>query len=268
MRVHEKVALVTGATSGIGRAIAILLAKEGAKVGLVGRSRSRGQEVELLIREAGGQATFIQADVSRELELQRAFAVTAERWGGLDILVNNAGIVGPIKEIVDIEEQEWDTLMAVNLKGILLGMKQGIPLLIRRGKGSVINISSEYGNVGVPLYGAYCASKAAVISLTKTAAVEYAPYGVRVNCICPGATLTSMQEYEAAVRLGEDKAHEFFEEFAGKIPLGRMATPEEVAQTALFLSCEESSYVTGSILSVDGGGSIWNFVKPSAARAP
>ncbi len=253
MRLKDKVALVTGATSGIGRATAILFAQEGANVVLVGRNRSRGEEVAKTIEGSYGKPIFVRADVSKEGDVKQAIKTTLEKHGRLDVLFNNAGVIGPIKNVVDIEENEWDELMNINVKGIFFGLKHAIPTMVKQGGGSIINTASECAFIGSPKYSAYCASKAAVLLLTRAIALEYAPHGIRANCVCPAATYTNMLEYEASVWMGKEKANDFCESISRTIPLGRIAKPEEIAKVALFLASDDSSYVTGAAISVDGG---------------
>jgi len=252
MRLENKVALITGATSGIGRVTSVLFAKEGAKVVLVGRDETKGKEVIKNIKSLGGEAMFVKADVSKESDVQQMIRIALKEYGKLDVLFNNAGIVGPIKNVVDIREDEWNELMNINVKGVFFGLKHAIPVMIKQRKGSIINTASECGIVGFPKYSAYCASKAAVILLTKAAALEYAHYGIRINCICPGATLTRMLEYEA-LTFNYKEPEKFYKMVSENIPLGRIAKPEEIANVVLFLASDESSYITGATISVDGG---------------
>lgn len=253
MRLKDKVAIVTGATSGIGRATAALFAKEGAKVVLVGRNRSRGEEILRGIRNTGGEGVFVTGDVSKENDVIRAVETAQENYGRLDVLFNNAGVIGPIRNLAEVTEKEWGELMDTNVKGVFFGLKRAIPVMIKQGGGSIINTGSECSVVAIPKYSAYCASKGAVLMLTRVAALECAPHGIRVNCICPGATYTAMMELEGLTILGKEKMDQFYKDAARNIPLGRIAQPEEIAKVVLFLASDDSSYMTGAAIPVDAG---------------
>lgn len=246
-RLDKKAALITGAASGIGRAIAELFAAEGAKVAVVDLNQN-GMDVVSKIKEMGEQATFIQADVSKSGDVRRMVNACIKDYGHIDILVNNAGVEQPIVATADIPEDVWDHVINVHLKGVFLGMKYAIPQMVHRG-GVIISTASTAGMVGFPYHGAYGAAKAGIIGLTKTVALEYADRNIRVNCICPGLVQTPMIE---RVR----KMPEWAANKPARSPyaINRRGRPEEIAQAALFLASDESSsFITGTALIVDGG---------------
>jgi len=246
-----KRALVTGAASGIGRAIAILFAQEGAAVAVADLDSGRGQAVANEIIKRGGKALFVACDVAKATDCERAVHKAVEAFGGLDVVVNNAGITVR-RSVVDLEEADWDRVMAVNAKSVYLVSKAAIPIMQRAGKGgSIVNVSSGWGLVGGANAAVYCASKGAVVLLTRAMALDFAADNIRVNCLAPGDTDTSMLRKEAA-QLGEPEAR--FMADAASRPLGRVGAPEEIAQAALFLASDASSFVTGATLVVDGGG--------------
>ncbi len=243
-----KRALITGAASGIGRATAILFGEEGAALVLADVDRSGGQEVVAEIQAPGGKAVFVECDVTRADDCSRAAGLAADRMGGMDILVNAAGIVVR-KTVIELEEADWDRVLDVNAKSVYLMSRYCIPRMAEGG--SIINLGSGWGIVGGPKAVAYCASKGAVVLMTKAMAIDHGGQGIRVNCLCPGDTDTSMLRQEA-VQLGMPEA-EFLRQAALR-PLGRIGTPREIAQAAVFLASDASSYMTGATLLVDGGG--------------
>jgi NAD(P)-dependent dehydrogenase (short-subunit alcohol dehydrogenase family) len=249
-RLTNKVALITGGTSGIGEATAILFAKEGASVAITGRNHKRGEEVRDKIMRAGGKSIFIPTDVRRSDDCRRAVEQTLAAFGQLDILFNNAGVFYP-HTIVDCSEQEWDEQLDVNLKGTFLMSKFALPEMIRRGSGVIINNSSGWGIVGGDSAVAYCASKGGVVLLTKAMAIDHGRQGIRVNCICPGDVETPMLPEDARMR-----GLNWQDYLAGcaNRPLGRIGTSDEIAKAALFLASDDSSFMTGAALVVDGGG--------------
>ncbi len=246
---HGKVALVTGGASGIGRATALLFAQEGAAV-VVMDIRDEGRETANSIVRSGGRAAFVRGDVTRAADCEAVVQAAVSAFGRIDILFNNAGIVRRAS-VVDTSEEEWDQVMAVNVKSIFLLSKAAIPFMARGGGGAIVNTASGWGLVGGRNAASYCASKGAVVNLTRAMALDHVGQRIRVNCVCPGDTDTPMLREEAR-QLGEDVTR--FLAGSAKRPLGRMGRPEEIAQAVLFLASAASSYVTGAVLVVDGGG--------------
>jgi NAD(P)-dependent dehydrogenase (short-subunit alcohol dehydrogenase family) len=249
-RLTGKRALVTGGASGIGRATALLFAREGAAVAVVDIDEVKGQEVVQGIVAGGGEAVFVRCDVTCAADCQRAVDRTVSQFGGLDILFNNAGIIRRAT-VIDTKEEEWDRVMAVNVKSIFLLGKYAVPVMAAAGGGVIINTGSGWGLVGGRNAVSYCASKGAVVNMTRAMALDHGDQNVRVNCICPGDTDTAMLRNEAR-QLGESE-EDFLAEAADR-PLRRIGRPEDIAQAALYLASDASSFVTGSILVVDGGG--------------
>jgi NAD(P)-dependent dehydrogenase (short-subunit alcohol dehydrogenase family) len=250
MRLEDKVALVTGGTSGIGEATAILFAKEGAKVAVTGRNEERGRAVAERIMGNGGKAIFIRTDVRRAEECRRAVDETIRVFDCLDVLFNNAGVFYP-HTTVDCTEEEWDLQMDVNLKGTFLMSKAALPHMIEKRRGVIIHNSSGWGLAGGDAAVAYCASKGGVVLLTKAMAIDHGRQGIRVNCICPGDVDTPMLPEDA--RLRALKWEDYLAGCADR-PLGRIGTVDEIAKAALFLASDDSSFMTGAALVVDGGG--------------
>ncbi len=241
----DKVALITGAGSGIGRAIATLFAKEGAKVVVVDLNEEKGGETVKLIERNGGNATFVKADVSRSSDAKNAASAAIGKYGKLDILCNNAGIPS-FGSVVETKEEDWDRVIDINLKSVYLFSKHAVPKILENEEGGVIiNIASVLGLVGSKGEAAYCASKGGIISLTRAMALDFAPQ-IRVNCICPGSVLTPM--HERVMRSRGLKPGE-----ASNVPLKKVVKPEEVAYAALYLASDKASCVTGSCLVIDGG---------------
>ena len=248
---NRKVALITGGASGIGRATALLFAREGAAVAIVDLNEADGQAVVQKVIDEGGQAIFVRADVTKAADCQLAVRQTVEQLGKLDILFNNAGIIRRAS-VVETSEEEWDQVMATNVKSVFLLSKYAIPIMAEAGGGVIINTASNWGLVGGQNAASYCASKGAVVLLTKAMAVDHAAQNIRVNCICPGDTDTPMLRSEAR-QLGKPW-EQFLSESARAHLLQRVARPEEIAQAALYLASDASSFVTGTALVVDGGG--------------
>jgi NAD(P)-dependent dehydrogenase (short-subunit alcohol dehydrogenase family) len=245
-----KTALITGGASGIGRATAVLFAREGAAVAIADKNEAAGASVVKEIAAFGGKVLFVPADVSRGSDCQRVVERTVQELGGVHILFNNAGIIRRAS-IVELSEKDWDRVMAVNVKSIFLMSQLVIPLMVQAGGGSVVNMASGWGLTGGPKAAVYCASKGAVVLLTKAMAVDHGPQKIRVNCLCPGDTNTEMLHNEAQ-QLGEP-SDRFLAE-AARRPLGRIGKPEEIARAALYLASDAASFVTGTALVVDGGG--------------
>ncbi len=254
MRLRDKVSLIVGGTSGIGLATARIFSREGSKVVIVGRNPEKGEAAANQINKGDGSAIFVRADASRAEDAERIARLTIKEYGKLDVLFNNAGIV-LIRKIVEMTEDEWDRMMAVNLKSVFLVSKFAIPLMEEQGGGSIINTSSIFGISGAQNYAAYCAAKAAVVLLTKTMALECVQKNIRVNCISPGSVRTDMLEWEMDFysRQKGKPAEVILEEHARKTPMHRLAMPEEIASLVLYLASDESSFVTGSDFVIDGG---------------
>jgi NAD(P)-dependent dehydrogenase (short-subunit alcohol dehydrogenase family) len=250
MKMDGKVALITGGTSGIGRATAALFAKEGAAVALTGRNQERGEEVALGINQAGGNALFIRADVRVADDCRRAVELTLERFGRIDVLFNNAGVFHP-KTVPECTEEEWDETIDSSLKGAFLMSKYALPSMIERGSGSIIHNSSGWGILGGDRAAAYCAAKGGLVVMAKAMAIDHGPDGIRVNCVCPGDVDTPMLTDDARKR---GMAWEDYQAGAADRPLGRVGTPEEIARAVLFLASDDASFITGEALVVDGGG--------------
>jgi NAD(P)-dependent dehydrogenase (short-subunit alcohol dehydrogenase family) len=247
MILQDKVALVTGGTSGIGRATAIAYAQQQAKVVVVGRRIDEGEETVRSIEEAGGEAIFVQADVTKEADVEAMVDKAVSVFGRLDIAFNNAGTVGENPSLIEQPEAEYDRIMNVNVKGVWLSMKYEIAQMLKQGSGAIVNTSSEAGVVAVPTQPLYTASKHAVVGLTKAAALQYAKAGIRINVVAPAAIETDM--FEAATG-GQDEAKAYI---TGLHPIGRVGQPVEVANAVLFLSSDMASFITGETLMVDGG---------------
>jgi NAD(P)-dependent dehydrogenase (short-subunit alcohol dehydrogenase family) len=262
MRLKDKVALITGGTSGIGEATALLFAKEGAQVAITGRNAERGagvaRRIDSLRRESHSgqklpearQPLFVRADVSVASDCQRAVDETVRSFGRLDILFNNAGVFYP-QTALECSEKEWDEQIDANLKGVFLMSKFALPILIAQKKGVIINNASGWGIVGGDHAVAYCASKGGVVLMTKAMAIDHGAQGIRVNCICPGDVETPMLPADAKMR--GLKWEDYIAGCANR-PLGRVGTAEEIAKAVLFLASDDSSFMTGAALVVDGGG--------------
>ena len=241
----NKVALVTGGASGIGRATALAFAKKGAKVAVV--DWKENDEMVDLIKELGSEAIFIKCDVSKTDYVKAMVARTIAAFGRLDYAFNNAGIEGTSAPTQDCSEENWDKTIGVNLKGLWLCMKYEIPEILKQGKGAIVNCASVAGLVGFAGLPAYVASKHGIVGLTKTTALECATQGIRVNVVCPGVIQTPMID-----RL-TGKTKEGIERFKGFEPIGRFGLPEEIANAVVWMCSDEASFVTGHVMAVDGG---------------
>jgi NAD(P)-dependent dehydrogenase (short-subunit alcohol dehydrogenase family) len=251
MRLERRAALITGGTSGIGEATSVLFGAEGATVAVVGRSAERGERVAERIRADGGEAVFIQADVRKAEDCRNAVERTVEAFGRLDVLFNNAGTY-QANDAVACTEEEWDDQVDTSLKGAFLMSKYALPHMIARGSGSIVNCASGWGLVGGANAVAYCAAKGGMVVMTKAMAIDHGKHGIRVNAVCPGDTDTPMEHEDARAQgLAWD---EYVDMVVGGQAIERMASPEEIARAVLFLASDESSYITGAALPVDGGG--------------
>ncbi len=274
-RLDGKIAIVTGSGAGIGRASSILFATEGASVAVLTRTPAHGQDTVKMLTEKGGTGVFVKCDVSKASEIKRAVGQVLRKYGRVDILFNNVGTEGPLGELKDLDEEEFDSAVNVNLKSAFLLSNAVIPSMIKSRGGVILNCSSTFGFLAAPNFGAYCMCKAGLLSLTRNYAVELAKYRIRVNAICPAGTTTDMHPrylggkgtkrerkrldeliFEST-KFGElilgtrlEKAH------LARHPIGRFASPYDIAKAATFLVSDDSSYMTGSAMLVDGGYTI------------
>ena len=247
MRLKDKVAIITGGGSGMGRATSVLFAREGAKVAVVDINAAGAEDTVRRITSAGGQAIAIRADVSNSEDASSMVSGAVAKFGGLDIIFNNAGIEGEGRFTAEVIEEQFDRVIAINLRGVWLGMKYALPELIKRGGGSIISTASIAGIIALRGSVAYSAAKAGVIGMTRVVAAEYGRYNIRANCICPGFIHTEMADRIAGGR-------PYTEEQTHRLSLfHRFGEPEEIAQAALFLASDESKFVTAQPLVVDGG---------------
>lgn len=244
---QHKVTIVTGGASGIGRAAVELFAEEGAAVVCADVQDEAGRALADALSAAGKSCLYVHADVSRDEDIQAMVQLAVSHFGRLDVLFNNAGIEGDQALTADASIENFDRVLAINLRGVFLGMKHGIKAMLQHGGGAIVNNASVAGLVGFPAISAYCAAKGGVVQLTKTAALEYATQGIRVNCVCPGVIETPMVE-RFTHGIAEATAA-----MAAMEPVGRMGTAREVAQLALFLASDRASFMTGCAVPVDGG---------------
>ncbi len=247
MRLENKVALITGAGSGMGRAASLLFAREGAKISAVDVNEASAAETAQMITAAGGSAISLRADVSDSESARSMVDETVHTLRGIDVLYNNAGIEGESGFTAQLSEEAFDRVIAINLRGVWLGMKYALPKMVERGGGAIINTASVAGLVGIKGAAAYCAAKAGVIALTRVAAIEYGRYNIRVNCICPGVIQTAMVERIS----GPDGLRPNFIQRASVF--GRVGSADEIAHTALFLASDEAPFATGAPFIIDGG---------------
>lgn len=251
-RLPGRVAVVTGAAGGIGAAIALAMAADGARV--VVADVQGGGDTVAAVERAGGEACYLPCDVADAEQVAAMVAAAVERYGALDVLVNDAGISGGSSLAHELEIAVWTRVLAVNLTGTFLCARAALPHLLSSGRGRIVNVASTYGLVGAPLAPAYCAAKGGVVNLTRQLAVDYSPQGVRVNAICPGYIDTDMGGYRASLGTdGAAAANARREAAAARQPIGRQAHADEVARVAVFLASDESSFMTGSVVTVDGG---------------
>jgi NAD(P)-dependent dehydrogenase (short-subunit alcohol dehydrogenase family) len=243
MKLKDKVAFITGFGSGLGQAIAVMFAKEGAAVAGTSTTEAKGRDTVAMVEKVGGQALFRAGDVGNSSHMQALIRETVARFGGLDILVNSAG-VRTNGSITDITEEDWDRTLDANLKGAFVLSRLAIPEMKKRGGGVILHIAARSGMLGQAGRAAYCASKGGMVRLTEAMAMDHAPDRIRVNCICPGPTRTPRVDTSTAEKLARYKT---------RVPLGRIGEPEDVAYAAVYLASDEASFVTAAILPVDGG---------------
>lgn len=244
---QNKVALVTGASSGIGRATALAFAREGAKVVVADLNVVGGQETVQLVKAAGGEAVFVETDVAQAASVEAMVQTALDTYGRLDCAHNNAGVEGVLSRTAEQTEQDWEPVIRINLKGVWLCMKYEIPHMVQQGSGAIVNTASGAGLIGVKRMAAYVASKHGVIGLTKTAALEYAKSGIRVNAVCPGVIQTAM------VKRVSGRRPDVLEKMIAAEPIGRSGQPEEIAESVVWLCSDAASFVTGHAMAVDGG---------------
>jgi NAD(P)-dependent dehydrogenase (short-subunit alcohol dehydrogenase family) len=243
----QKVAIITGGSSGIGRATAVALAKQGVKIATAARRTEEGEETVRLVKEAGSDGVFVKTDVAKEDDVRSLVDNTVKTYGRLDYAFNNAGIEETMTALVDQTSEIFDQIINVNVKGVWLCMKYEIPEMIRTGGGAIVNTSSGAGVIGIPQQSIYSASKHAVLGMTKSAALEYAKSGIRINAIA-----SSLVETEMVERVSENNK-QLIETFKPMIPIGRIGDPEEIANAVVWLLSDKASYVLGHTLLVDGG---------------
>lgn len=242
-QMNEKIVIVTGGSSGIGRATAVAFAKAGAKVVVAARRVNEGEETVKQIADGGGDAIFIQTDVTQETEVKTLVDRTLEHYGRLDCAFNNAG-AGKGVRLVDLTEAEWEQEIAVNLKSVWLCLKYQIPAMLKSGKGAIVNMASQGAILGVPNYAAYGAAKGGVVALTRAAAAEYAAEGIRVNAVSPGAIETELWANAPAGMM---------EQVAAGIPMQRVGQPQDIAAAVIWLCSDAAGFVTGQNMAIDGG---------------
>ncbi len=249
MRLEQRIAVITGAGSGIGREMALLFAREGASILAADLNGTAAEATAGMVKEAGGTCAALAVDASKPADVERMIAQAIETYGRVDILCNNAGI-GSTTDVVDCEPDEWDRVMTVNVKSVYLGCKYAVPHMIEQGGGVIVNTASVAGMVGIVKRASYSASKGAVIALTRQVAIEYVEQGIRVNCICPGTVdspwvgrLLDETADPAAARAG----------LVARQPMGRLGDPKEIAKAALYLASDDAAFITGTGLVIDGG---------------
>jgi NAD(P)-dependent dehydrogenase (short-subunit alcohol dehydrogenase family) len=250
MPLNGKVALVTGGNEGIGKGIALSLASKGAKIGIIGRNEQLGRKAVSAIQRQMGKAVFLKCDVSKSKDVEDAVSGVVDKFGRLDILINNAGISPQSGSIAQVEEETWNRIIDVNLKGSFLFSKHAIPEIRHHRGGSITNIASVEGIFGAPNAVPYCASKGGMIALTKAMALDCAPMGIRVNCICPGAVRSTLAE-QWWDKMGGVKR--IMDLYSKTYPIGRIGEPKDIGELAAFLASDDASWITGSVIVIDGG---------------
>ena len=244
-RLEDKVAIITGGATGMGRAASLLFAREGAKVAVADRNAPESRKTVALVNEMGGDAFFVETDVSKAAQVSNMVEQTVQRFGKLDVLVNNAGVLIRTPPLAEVSELVWDLTLNTNLRGVFLCTKYAVPHMIGRG-GAIVNVSSGAGMNPTPHAVPYGVSKAGVIQITMTTSTQYAPQGVRCNVIVPGSVDTPQAR-------GSTGSAEEFERISSRNALGRVGTPQDIANLMLFLASDESSYITGAAFKIDGG---------------
>lgn len=251
MLLEGKVAIVTGANRGFGKCTALRFAREGAKVVCANRNEAEGKAVVQQIIDAGGEAIFVQTDVSKEEDVKRYVKAAIDTYGRIDVLFNNAGVEGEVNPTAEYSVEAFDSVMAINARGIFLGMKFVLAEMMKQGSGSIINSSSIGGLVGHLNFIGYCASKHAVVGMTKVAGIEYGKHGIRINCICPGPHDTDMVQ-NAAKKAYPDNPQQYYDVITGLVPAGRIGDPEGVAALVTFLASDQAPFINGAAIPVDG----------------
>lgn len=253
MLLKDKVAIITGAASGIGKATSLVFGQEGAKVLCADVNAEGADSTAAQINDTGGEATSLKVDVTEEAQVQAMIADAVSRWGRLDAIYNNAGI-GTGNPVTQISVEEWDRMHAINLRGVFLGTKHAIPEMMKTGGGAIVNTASDAGLMGAAMLSSYCATKGGVVMFTKATAVEWARMGIRINCVCPGVIRTPILDPMLQMAEAAGVTPEQAWERVGKShPIGRVGEPSEVGQTVAFLCSDRASFITGVALPVDGG---------------
>jgi NAD(P)-dependent dehydrogenase (short-subunit alcohol dehydrogenase family) len=253
MLLKDKVAIITGAASGIGKASSLVFGNEGAKVLCADINEEGAEATAAQINDTGGEAAALRVDVTEEEQVQAMVVNAAERWGRLDAIYNNAGI-GTGFPVTQMPVEEWDRMHAINLRGVFLGTKHAIPEMMKTGGGAIVNTASDAGLMGTAMLSSYCATKGGVVMFTKATAVEWARMGIRINCVCPGVIRTPILDPALAMAQAAGATPEqVWERMANAHPIGRVGEPSEVGETVAFLCSDRASFITGVALPVDGG---------------
>lgn len=253
-RLDGKNAIITGGNSGIGLATALLFAQQGANVVIAARNPERGRQAEQQVSASGGRALFVACDVRQVADCQNAVNTALDAFGRLDILFNNAGVIYVDRPVTNTSDQEWAETLDVNLNGTFFMSRCAIPHMAQAGGGAIINNASVFGLKAGVGAAAYCAAKGGVVLLTKAMAIDHAAQNIRVNCVCPGSVDTPLLDGEIVALGGEELMRP---KFAARHPMNRIASPDEIARAVLFLASDDSSYITGAAIPVDGGRSAW-----------